>query len=789
MLTDSTGLGKTGEIYLVNKDGYLLSPSRFTDDVILETKINTKQVNLFLSEYLIKGHSENIEQKPIDYPDYRGEKVLGVHFYIPEMQWGLIAEFDIKEVYKPINEQTILFIFIFSVLLLAVLFFAFKISRDITLPIIKLHEGTEEIIKGNLEHKIGIKSKDEIGELSHSFDIMTGKLKKAQNKIDRHTETLETTVKERTTELGKQFEKSEKQRIATLVVMNDLNKNTKELKEEIIERKRAEQIQKVLYNISNAVITTDNLDELISLIRKELGTIINTTNFYIALYDKKTDIISLPFDVDEKDDYETFPAGKTLTAYVIKTGKSLLVDNKLLTKLIKDGKVEDIGSPSEIWLGVPLKIEGKVTGALAVQSYTDENAYNESDMEMIEFVSDQVSISIDRKKAEDNLITALKKAEESDRLKTSFLHNMSHEIRTPMNGILGFTNLLLEPGLTGEEQHNYIDVIKVSGDRMLNTINDLLNISLIESNQVKIAVSEVNVNEQNKNLYTFFKPEAEKKGIQLSYKNTLPEHEAIIKTDSVKIYAILSNLIKNAIKYSDEGTIEFGYKKKEKNLEFFVKDTGIGIPKDRQQAIFDRFVQADIEDIRAYEGSGLGLSISKAYVKMLGGKIWVESREGKGSQFYFTIPYNTKREEKTITINKTSMKKNENQIIGLKVLIAEDIESADMYLTLILKNFSKEILHAKTGTKAIDICRNNPDIDLILMDIKMPKMNGYEATRKIREFNKDVIIIAQTAYALAGDREKSIVAGCDDYISKPINKEMLLEKIEKYFVVNDKLKE
>ncbi len=399
----------------------------------------------------------------------------------------------------------------------------------------------------------------------------------------------------------------------------------------------------------------------------------------------------------------------------------------------------------------------------------------------------------ERKQAEENLIKAKEKAEESDRLKTAFLHNISHEIRTPMNGILGFTDLLLEPGLSGEQQHEYIEVIKNNSDRMLNTINDLMDISIIESGQMKISISEVNLNEQNKDLYTFFKPEAEKKGMNLIFINSLPVEEAIIKTDREKIYAILTNLIKNAIKYSNEGIIEFGYNLKHVDqkmvgepvepveLEFFVKDKGIGIPKDRQQAIFDRFVQADIEDIRVFEGSGLGLSISKAYAEMLGGRIWVESEDGIGSQFYFTIPYNPKTEEKIGVNDETPVEKKDNQMKGLKVLIAEDVESADKHLSIVLKKISKEILHAKTGIKTVELCRKNPDIDLILMDIRMPEMNGYEATRKIREFNKDVIIIAQTAYALAGDHEKALEAGCDDYISKPINKDKLLEIIEKYF--------
>ncbi|MEI6436237.1 MAG: PAS domain S-box protein, partial [Bacteroidota bacterium] len=242
------------------------------------------------------------------------------------------------------------------------------------------------------------------------------------------------------------------------------------------------------------------------------------------------------------------------------------------------------------------------------------------------------------KKIEFELIKAKEKAVESDRLKSAFLTNMSHEIRTPMNGILGFSELLKEPKLTGEEQQEYIRIIQKSGKRMLNIIRDLVDISKIEAGQITVVVKESNINEQIEYLFYFFKPEAEKKGIALSIKNFLQSKESIITTDREKIFSILTNLVKNAIKYTKQGSIEFGYEKKGKFLEFFVRDTGIGIPKRRQEAIFDRFVQADIADSNAYEGAGLGLSIAKAYVEMLGGKIWVESSEGEGSTFYFTIP-------------------------------------------------------------------------------------------------------------------------------------------------------
>nr|NQU90690.1 PAS domain S-box protein [Bacteroidota bacterium] len=543
---------------------------------------------------------------------------------------------------------------------------------------------------------------------------------------------------------------------------------------DITERKRAEQIQNVLYNISNAVNQSENLEELIQIIKDELESFIDTQNYYIALYDEHTKIISFPFFNNDKDDIEPYPLGLSLTSYVIKTGKSLLADIPTKNKLVKEGKLVFKGSLSKVWLGVPLKIKGKVIGVMAVQSYTNENAYTVSDMKLLEFVSEQISISIERKKIEQDLKVALENATESDRLKSAFLANMSHEIRTPMNGILGFADLLKEPDLTGAEQLRYINIIEKSGARMLKIINDIIDISKIESGLMEISISETNVNEQLEYIYTFFKPESENKGLHIFINNMLPAKEATIHTDSEKIYAILSNLVKNAIKYTNHGSIEFGYRILVKThgrasqqntgraslLQFYVKDTGIGIPENRQKAIFDRFVQADIEDKKALEGAGLGLSISKAYVEMLGGNIWVESVEGMGSQFYFTIPYNVEIVKGPETEFEMVQSNSKVQLKDLKTLIVEDEEFSDMHLTITIENLSREILHAKTGIEAVEICRKYQDMDLILMDIKMPEMDGYEATRKIREFNKNVIIIAQTAYALTGDREKALEAGC-----------------------------
>lgn len=387
----------------------------------------------------------------------------------------------------------------------------------------------------------------------------------------------------------------------------------------------------------------------------------------------------------------------------------------------------------------------------------------------------------DRKIAAGQLITAKNKAEESDRLKTAFLHNVSHEIRTPMNAIVGFSGFLNDPGLIPEKRKEFTDIIIQSSEQLLSIITDIVNIASIEAGQEKIQENEININLICKLINEQFFPKVPDKKVTLSLKTILPDDKALIITDTTKLTQILTNLIGNALKFTQQGYVNFGYTVKDSQLEFYVEDTGIGIPLDMQDVIFNRFRQVETTVSRQFGGSGLGLSISKAYVEMLGGKMWLTSELGKGSVFYFTIPYkklNPKGLPGIPPINKLNFEFKKTKTL----LIAEDEDSNFMLLEILLSDMGINIIRAVNGIEAVEFCKSNPQIDLVLMDIKMPVMDGYEATIRIKEFKPGLPIIAQTAYSSETDKNKALACGCSDFMTKPIKRELLLSKINEQLI-------
>ena len=374
----------------------------------------------------------------------------------------------------------------------------------------------------------------------------------------------------------------------------------------------------------------------------------------------------------------------------------------------------------------------------------------------------------------------IRAAEESDRLKTAFIANMSHEIRTPMNGIIGFSELLNDPQLTGEEQAEYTALIQQSGERMLNLVNDLMDISKIDAREVTLLESETSVNQILRDLQAFFKLEANKKGLRLRCAEGLTDPESIITTDSGKLTQIVTNLIQNALKFTVKGGIDIGYSKKEEMLEFYVIDSGIGIPAGKKEKIFERFHQVDNSLTRNHEGSGLGLSISKAFVEMLGGTIAVASVEGAGSNFSFTLPYNPNKEHQAQRNKYKVLSTRDSALTSplTTILIVEDDATSTLLLQRNLKGQNITIICAENGWEAVELVEHHPEINIVLMDIKMPVMNGYEATKLIKEQRPDLPIIAQSAFTSKEEKEKAKEAGCDSFITKPINKSELIELIK-----------
>lgn len=373
---------------------------------------------------------------------------------------------------------------------------------------------------------------------------------------------------------------------------------------------------------------------------------------------------------------------------------------------------------------------------------------------------------------------ANQRAEEHDKLKSAFLANMSHEVRTPMNGILGFSQLLLDGAIDDAEREEFVGVIQNCGNQLLAIINDLIDISKIEANQITLNPSPVNLNELLNEQLLLFKPKAEDNNLQFEIESNFDPTTSAIMVDGARLRQVISNLIGNAIKFTPEGEVRFGCYRNQNVVEFYVKDTGVGIPADKQKYIFERFRQVETELARQTSGTGLGLAISKALVSKMGGEIWVESQSGEGSTFHFTIPDNN-------AVNKTieqpiAEKRYQTVSKTPQILIADDNEINYLYLKELLKGVDADLLWVTNGQEVVSYVKSNPNIDLILMDIKMPIMDGYQATREVKKIRHDLPIIAQTAYAMTSDREKAAESGCDDYIAKPINKAKFISIINRF---------
>lgn len=698
---------------------------------------------------------------------------------------------------------------------------------------------------------------------------------------------------------------------AAPIIIDDSVQGAIVLNRDITERFKSDLIQKIQYNMAQAMVASKSLSELYAITREELSVLFDTSNFFIAFYDDKTGLLSSPFDMTDDDHIQNWPAEKSLTGIVIKEGKPLLVTKKEIGQMVQDGIINLIGQRSEIWMGVPIKTSKQVIGAIVVQSFTDPNAYDTSSAKVLEIIANQLSVYIEqmktqeklssseemfrlitentadnitvmdlelnitysspsifeirgftpvevrsqkieeifvpeslakvrevfaeqmqlelggladprrtvkldlqeyckdgsivwlevslsflrnhqqkaigilsvtrdislRKKTEKALLEAKEKAEASDALKTAFLNNISHEIRTPLNGILGFGQIIAYSNLTESERLEYLGILQQSTDRLIHTVTDYMDISLIVSGNLEVHKGTFELNEFMEEMLSRVRTRNLAKSIDIQLKKPGEYTEMLLYSDRELLQKVMEHLLNNAIKFTPQGQISFGYNAQDDGVEFIVKDTGIGISNESMNTIFEAFRQEDVGITRAYEGSGLGLSIAKGIINKLGGKIWLESKKEQGTTVHFTLPgAHTPALPETRIPLPEAIKLPDHPLI----LVTEDDESNYLYIEVVLQKMGFKVMHAANGKIAVEKCRQHAEINLVLMDIKMPVMNGLEATRLIREFRSSLPIIAITAYALSGDEYRIKQAGCDDYLAKPVRKDLLVNMVEKH---------
>ncbi len=539
----------------------------------------------------------------------------------------------------------------------------------------------------------------------------------------------------------------------------ELQKKIKELEE------REQSLYDLINNIFDAIIIHD-----------EEGTVLAVNEGMLAMYrmpDKETalqyTIMDYSFGYEPDVVKEVFK--KTLG------GKPQIFEWRARRPLDNSSFESEVSARTATWQGkkVIIATVRDITERLQTQLKLIERE------QQLECQNEEL-ISLNEELAEQNvrieqfneqLKIANNKAVESDRLKTAFLANMSHEIRTPLNGILGFTSLLPEARNSDEAFEKYISIIQTCSNQLLTLIDDIIDLSKIEAGMMNFNPQLLNINNFMQQLCAYYKSTPSKAELICDIESR--NDELTIFVDQERLRQVFNNLLNNAIKFTSSGKITFGYHIKNQEVEFYVSDTGIGIAPENTEIIFEHFRQVDVGFTKKYRGTGLGLAICKALLELMGGRIWVESVLDKGSTFYFTVPLSFEKEDANVPEANKAF--SVEALKGKTILVAEDEEFNYMFINELLSKADAKLIHVLDGAKAVETVKQNPSIDLILMDIKMPVMNGIDATRIIKKTYPQIPVIAVTAYAMADDKEKALEAGCDGYLAKPINKAALFAAI------------
>jgi PAS domain S-box-containing protein len=572
--------------------------------------------------------------------------------------------------------------------------------------------------------------------------------------------------------------------IATAIVINNEIVANLGIYRDITSERKNQLLQEILFSISTAALKQYDIKQIYPIIVQELSKIWDTNNFFIALYDKTSETLSLPFFADEKDNFYEIPTKKTITGWVIKNNKSVLLKEKDLKLLEESGDIDLIGTPCKVWMGIPLNVDKDIIGVMCLQDYYNEDKFSQDDLYIMDFIANQIAIALQRRMMLDNIILARQKAEDAAQSKQLFMSTMSHEIRTPLNEVIGITNLLLQGG-PREDQMDYIKALKFSGNHLLTLVNDVLDYNKMESGKIIFEQTQFNLGDFLDEIMRSYSFRSKAKNLIFDIKkvNDLPVE---VIGDPIRLNQILSNLLSNALKFTIHGSIQVIVKElnrtsNQSKMEFTVVDTGIGIPKDKHSFIFDSFTQAAPDTTRHFGGTGLGLAICKKLIELQGGTITVESEPERGSTFRFVLSFGIS--EKGAQAKIVEVPESFSGLEGKRILVAEDNKINFFVANKFLIGWGISVTHAENGQIALDILAKE-SFDLILMDLHMPVMDGIEATRIIRKSDnpkiQNIPIVALTAAIMSESHDKIEDLKINDYVLKPFKPHDLFERILKH---------
>lgn len=641
-------------------------------------------------------------------------------------------------------------------------------------------DGTVERVNTEFTRQFGYKSEEVLGKKIDEL-IVPPELKKAAASYTKQIANNET-VKTETYRVNKYGEKLYVSMMLQPAVVNNETSSLFAVYRNLAAVKKDNDTKSVIYNISAAALTMTEFSAIFNNIKEEISKIWNIKNFYIVLYNKDSQTLSLPYYQDEKDSFEEVPVKNTITGWLIKENRPVLLKTADIDELERKGEIALIGTPCKLWLGVPLSMGNEIIGAMVLQDYINEEAFSRDDLRLLTLIGNQIALAIQRKRMLNNLMAERRKAEEAGRLKQQFMSTMSHEIRTPLNEVIGISNLLLQ-GDPRPDQMEFVKTLRFSADHLLTLVNDVLDYTKMEAGSISFEKTKFDIYEFANDLkrsYSF-RTESKKLKFKLSIDKEIPQY---LIGDPIRLNQILSNLLSNAVKFTPEGSIEMGIKEisrsgNEIHLKFNVRDTGIGIPREKQSIIFESFKQAADDTTRKFGGTGLGLSISKKLVDLQGGSLNLESQPGVGSNFFFDISYliATDRER---TQNTEEEDQQWDELKGKNILIAEDNKINFFVANKFLTKWEVNVTHAENGMIALDYIKENK-YDLVLMDLHMPEMDGIEATEIIRNSDnpeiRDLPVIALTAAIMSEHEAKIEKLNINDYILKPFKPRDLYNKI------------